>query len=124
MAFRASGSTPPGPGGPGGSSSREQQARERTVPGTASARDSGIEEGGIEEGGDEGRGGSDRPGRLSRTAAPGYAVAASGTWFDEEDDRRLPAGDTHARERGTDQTRCGPSLRRSRLLGFPQIARA
>ena len=55
-------------------------------------------------------------------AAPGYAVAASGAWFDEEDNRRLPAGEVHARERGTNQTLCGLSLHRSRLLRFPHVA--
>ncbi|MFC3350351.1 hypothetical protein ACFOOM_23600 [Streptomyces echinoruber] len=44
-----------------------------------------------------------------------HAVAASGEWWDEEDGRRLPAGEVHAWEPGTNQTVCGLSLHRSRL---------
>ncbi|WP_033221097.1 hypothetical protein [Kitasatospora phosalacinea] len=55
-------------------------------------------------------------------APPGYAVAASGAWFDEEDNRRLPAGEAHAWEPGTNQTLCGLSLHRSQLLRFPHVA--
>ncbi len=53
---------------------------------------------------------------------PAYAVAASGKWFDEEDNRRLPAGEVHAWERGTNQTLCGLSLFRSGLARFPHVA--
>lgn len=52
-----------------------------------------------------------------------YAVAASGQWTDEEEGRtRLPAGEVHAWERGTNQTVCGLSLHRSRLARFPHVA--
>ncbi|MFF8606831.1 hypothetical protein ACF06X_12905 [Streptomyces sp. NPDC015346] len=50
-----------------------------------------------------------------------YAVAASGQWTDEEDGRRLPAGEVHAWERGLNQTVCGLSLSRSQLRRFPHI---
>jgi hypothetical protein len=51
-----------------------------------------------------------------------YAVAASGQWFDEEDNRRLPAGEVHAWEQGMNQTVCGLSLSRSELRRFAHIA--
>ncbi|MEV7792200.1 hypothetical protein [Streptomyces sp. NPDC087512] len=51
-----------------------------------------------------------------------YEVAASGSRWDEEDNRRLPAGEVHAWERGANQTVCGLSLHRSRLAGFPAFA--
>ncbi|MFH8751486.1 hypothetical protein ACH4GK_29130 [Streptomyces rimosus] len=50
-----------------------------------------------------------------------YAVAASGTWVDDEDGRRLPAGEVHAWEQGLNQTVCGLSLSRSQLGRFPHI---
>ncbi|MBQ0866902.1 hypothetical protein ACH4RA_17895 [Streptomyces smyrnaeus] len=50
-----------------------------------------------------------------------YAVAASGQWADEEDGRRLPAGEVHAWEQGLNQTVCGLSLSRSELRRFPHI---
>jgi hypothetical protein len=50
-----------------------------------------------------------------------YAVAASGRWTDEEDGRRLPAGEVHAWEPGTNQTVCGLSLSRSELTRFAGI---
>ncbi|MGV9994799.1 hypothetical protein [Streptomyces sp. NPDC003374] len=52
-----------------------------------------------------------------------YAVAASGQWTDEEDGRRrLPAGEVHAWEPGTNQTVCGLSLSRSQLVRFSHVA--
>ncbi|MEV7813208.1 hypothetical protein AB0P05_21080 [Streptomyces flaveolus] len=52
------------------------------------------------------------------------AVAASGQWTDEEDGRRrLPAGEVHAWEPGSNQTGCGLSLGRSRLTRFPHVRR-
>lgn len=51
-----------------------------------------------------------------------YAVAASGQWTDEEDGRRrLPAGEVHAWQPGSNQTVCGLSLSRSRLTRFPHV---
>ncbi|SDE01826.1 hypothetical protein [Streptomyces prasinopilosus] len=51
-----------------------------------------------------------------------YAVAASGQWTDEEEGRRrLPAGEVHAWEPGLNQTVCGLSLSRSRLVRFPHV---
>ncbi|GAA0926290.1 hypothetical protein GCM10009549_47850 [Streptomyces thermoalcalitolerans] len=50
-----------------------------------------------------------------------YAVAASGQWRDEEDGRRLSAGEVHAWEQGTNQTVCGLSLHRSRLTRFAGV---
>ncbi|CAM3130195.1 MULTISPECIES: hypothetical protein [Streptomyces] len=50
-----------------------------------------------------------------------YAVAASGRWFDEDDGRRLPAGEVHAWEPGTNQTVCGLALSRSQLARFPHV---
>jgi hypothetical protein len=50
-----------------------------------------------------------------------YAVAASGRWVDDEDGRRLPAGEVHAWEQGMNQTVCGLSIARSRLNRFPHI---
>ncbi|WP_028812074.1 hypothetical protein [Streptomyces flavidovirens] len=51
-----------------------------------------------------------------------YAVAASGQWVDDEDGRRLPAGEVHAWEQGMNQTVCGLSLSRSQLGRFAHIA--
>ncbi|MDL5200091.1 hypothetical protein [Streptomyces sp. ALI-76-A] len=51
-----------------------------------------------------------------------YTVAASGQWTDEEEGRRrLPAGEVHAWEQGMNQTVCGLSLSRSRLIRFPHV---
>nr|WP_189414071.1 MULTISPECIES: hypothetical protein [Streptomyces] len=50
-----------------------------------------------------------------------YEVAASGRWWDEEDNRWLPAGEVHAWEQGTNQTVCGLSLHRSRLSRFAAV---
>lgn len=51
-----------------------------------------------------------------------YAVAASGQWSDEEEGRRrLPSGEVHAWEPGRNETVCGLSLSRSRLVRFPHI---
>ncbi|MEU6337698.1 hypothetical protein ABZ839_25240 [Streptomyces cellulosae] len=51
-----------------------------------------------------------------------YAVAASGQWTDEEDGRRrLPAGEVHAWEPGRNETVCGLSLSRSRLVRFSHV---
>jgi hypothetical protein len=50
-----------------------------------------------------------------------YAVAASGQWVDDEDNRRLPAGEVHAWEQGLNQTVCGLSLSRSQLSRFPHV---
>ncbi|MET9830748.1 hypothetical protein ABZ078_15830 [Streptomyces sp. NPDC006385] len=49
------------------------------------------------------------------------AVAASSRWWDDEDGRRLPAGEVHAWEPGTNQTVCGLALHRSRLARFPGV---
>ena len=48
-------------------------------------------------------------------------VAASGTWTDPDDGVRLPAGDVHAWEPGTNQTVCGLPLSRARLGRFPHV---
>ncbi|MFG3101953.1 hypothetical protein ACGFZL_15745 [Streptomyces sp. NPDC048182] len=50
-----------------------------------------------------------------------YETAASSRWWDAEDGRRLPGGEAHAWEQGTDQTACGLSLYRSRLTRFPAV---
>ncbi|MFF6879206.1 hypothetical protein ACFY9S_28380 [Streptomyces sp. NPDC012474] len=51
-----------------------------------------------------------------------YAVAASGQWTDEEEGRRrLPSGEVHAWEPGRNETVCGLSLSRSRLVRFPHV---
>ena len=51
-----------------------------------------------------------------------YAVAASGQWTDEEEGRRrLPAGEVHAWEPGRNETVCGLSLSRSRLVRFSHV---
>ncbi|MGD9483080.1 hypothetical protein WDH52_07425 [Streptomyces sp. TRM70308] len=55
-------------------------------------------------------------------APKSYRVAASGQWFDEEDNVRLPAGEVHAWEPGLNQTVCGLALSRSQLLRFPHVA--
>ncbi|MFN8074486.1 MAG: hypothetical protein U0Q15_03575 [Kineosporiaceae bacterium] len=54
-----------------------------------------------------------------------YAVAASSRWVDP-DGVRMPAGEAHAWERGTNQTVCGLALSRSGLerfshVPFPQV---
>ncbi|MCZ9342422.1 hypothetical protein NGM37_32155, partial [Streptomyces sp. TRM76130] len=56
---------------------------------------------------------------MSRTRR--YDVAASGRWWDEEDNRWLPAGEVHAWEPGLNQTVCGLSLHRSRLSRFQGV---
>jgi hypothetical protein len=48
------------------------------------------------------------------------AVAATGEWTDP-DGARVPAGEVHAWEPGTNQTRCGLSLHRSRLTRFSHV---
>lgn len=50
-----------------------------------------------------------------------YAVAASGQRRDEEDNRRLPAGEVHAWERGRNETVCGLSLSKSQLRPLAHI---
>ncbi|MEU9591519.1 hypothetical protein AB0D84_17595 [Streptomyces sp. NPDC048193] len=50
-----------------------------------------------------------------------YEVAASGRWWDAEDNRWLPAGEVHAWEQGMNQTVCGLSLHRSQLSRFPAV---
>jgi hypothetical protein len=47
-------------------------------------------------------------------------VAASGRWTDP-DGLRLPAGEVHAWQPGTNQTLCGVSLSRSGLLRFAHV---
>ncbi|MFI2780478.1 hypothetical protein [Streptomyces sp. ALB3] len=51
-----------------------------------------------------------------------YTVAASGQWWDEEGNRRLPSGEVHAWEQGRNETVCGLSLSRSHLGRFPHVA--
>lgn len=48
------------------------------------------------------------------------AVAASSRWTDP-DGVRMPAGEVHAWERGTNQTVCGLPLSRSELQRFPHV---
>jgi len=48
-------------------------------------------------------------------------VAASSTWTDPDGVRR-PAGEVHAWEPGTNQTRCGLALSRSQLIRFPHVS--
>jgi hypothetical protein len=48
------------------------------------------------------------------------AVAATGSWVDP-DGFRSPAGETHAWLPGSNQTLCGLSISRSRLLRFSHI---
>jgi hypothetical protein len=48
-------------------------------------------------------------------------VAASGQWRDP-DGGRMPAGEVHAWEPGTNQTRCGLALSRSQLARFPHVS--
>jgi hypothetical protein len=52
---------------------------------------------------------------------PRGAVAATGEWTDPEGIRR-PAGEVHAWERGHNETVCGLSLSKSRLVRFPHVA--
>ncbi|MFJ4340531.1 hypothetical protein [Streptomyces sp. NPDC088915] len=52
-----------------------------------------------------------------------HAVAASGSRTDEEDGRRLPAGEVHAWEQGMNQTVCGLSLHRSRPTRLSHVVR-
>jgi hypothetical protein len=47
-------------------------------------------------------------------------VAASGQWVDE-DGTRLPAGEVHAWEQGTNATLCGLPLHRSSLQRFAGV---
>jgi hypothetical protein len=47
-------------------------------------------------------------------------VAASSQWTDP-DGVRMPAGEVHAWERGTNQTLCGVPLARARLLRFAHV---
>jgi hypothetical protein len=47
-------------------------------------------------------------------------VAASGHWRDD-DGVRLPAGEVHAWEPGSNSTACGLALRRSQLERFPHV---
>lgn len=67
--------------------------------------------------GTEAEGGWTEP--MARTRR--YDVAASGRWWDPEDNRWLPAGEVHAWEQGTNQTVCGLSLHRSQLSRFPAV---
>jgi hypothetical protein len=48
-------------------------------------------------------------------------VAATGTWVDP-DGVRLPAGEVHAWERGTNQTACGIPLHKARLNRFAHVS--
>jgi hypothetical protein len=48
-------------------------------------------------------------------------VAASGQWVDP-DGVRMPAGEVHAWEAGTNQTLCGLALSRSQLRRFAHVA--
>ena len=48
------------------------------------------------------------------------AVAASSRWTDP-DGVRMPAGEVHAWERGTNQTVCGLPLSRAELQRFPHV---
>jgi hypothetical protein len=48
------------------------------------------------------------------------SVAASGRWTDP-DGVRMPAGEVHAWERGTNQTVCGLPLSRAELARFPHV---
>jgi hypothetical protein len=48
------------------------------------------------------------------------AVAASGSWVDEDGVRR-PAGEVHGWQPGRNQTLCGLALSRSRLTRFPHV---
>ena len=49
------------------------------------------------------------------------AVAASSSWTDP-DGVRMPAGEVHAWERGTNPTVCGLQLSRSGLARFPHVS--
>ncbi|MEU6724706.1 hypothetical protein ABZ917_13430 [Nonomuraea wenchangensis] len=48
------------------------------------------------------------------------SVAASGQWRDD-DGVRMPAGEAHAWQPGTNQTLCGLQLSRARLLRFHHV---
>ena len=48
------------------------------------------------------------------------SVAATGSWVDP-DGFRTPSGEVHAWHPGTNQTLCGLSLHRSRLLRFSHV---
>ncbi len=50
-------------------------------------------------------------------------VAATGAWFDDEGPvrQRLPAGEVHGWEPGTNQTLCGLPLARAGLRGFSHV---
>ncbi|GAA4989355.1 hypothetical protein [Kineococcus glutinatus] len=56
-------------------------------------------------------------GKLAPAAA---RVAASSTWTDP-DGVRMPGGDVHAWEPGTNQTACGLPLHRTGLARFPHV---
>lgn len=49
------------------------------------------------------------------------SVAASAQWTDP-DGIRMPAGEVHAWEPGTNQTLCGLALSRSQLRRFPHVS--
>ena len=53
-------------------------------------------------------------------AARTHFVAASGTWRDP-DGVRMPAGEVHAWDPGTNQTLCGVPLSRARLDRFSHV---
>ena len=53
-------------------------------------------------------------------AAVADAVAATGTWTDPDGVRR-PSGEVHAWRTGRNETVCGLSLHRSRLVRFPHV---
>jgi len=55
---------------------------------------------------------------VARGGSP--CVAASSEWVDD-DGVRMPAGDVHAWEPGTNQTLCGMALSRSQLRRFPHV---
>lgn len=48
-------------------------------------------------------------------------VAANGEWTDP-DGVRMPAGEVHGWQPGTNQTLCGLALSRSRLTRFPHVS--
>ena len=58
-------------------------------------------------------------GRL--VGAPCAEVAAADQWIDPDDGIRYPAGEVHAWQRGRNETVCGLSLSRSRLVRFPHV---
>lgn len=52
----------------------------------------------------------------------GPATAATGTGRADDAPERLPAGEVHAWEPGTNSTVCGLQLSRSELVRFPHVA--